>query len=383
MNKDVIVIGGGVVGLSAALAMHQRGFSVALLDAGSLTVSPSQISPRVYAINHASQRLLQQFNVWPLLDSSRISPYQHIHVWSAAKGGHIDFDSRMIAADRLGSIIDEANLRHALLQQIAAHDIALFPETKVTLIHELPDGIEIGALKQRWHAKLMIIADGASSSTRDLLHIPLTTWSYRQHALVATIQTEKSHQQTAFQIFSSDGALAFLPLSDEHQCSIVWSSSPTSIQERMLLPEEAFNLQLAAAFEEKLGKLNIMTQRYQFPLHMRHVKQYKGAHWLIMGDAAHTIHPLAGLGLNVGLADLNAWLNLLGHEKSKLCSSKALGAYHRQRQHAVWQTIALMEGLKATFLNQCPPIAMLRKLGLDLCNQVPPLKRLFIEHAAG
>lgn len=381
MNKDVIVIGGGVVGLSAALAMHHQGFSVALLDAGSLQVDPLMISPRVYAINQASQQLLQRLNVWDHLEKSRVSPYQHMHVWDASQNAHIDFDARMVAADRLGSIIDESNLRGALLNEIAKHNIELFPECPVTSIKELTDGIDIHSNSKHWSAKLMMVADGAFSPTRKLLHIDLTSWSYHQDALVTTVKTEKPHHQTAYQVFNRDGTLAFLPLSDPHQCSIVWSSAPHLTKERMALTDDAFNQQITTAFTEKLGQTSVVSQRFAFPLTMRHVKQYSGAHWLLMGDCAHTIHPLAGLGLNVGLADLTAWLTLVDNHKDLLCSKKTLGAYQRQRKYAVWLAIGLMEGLKATFLSSFSPIITLRNLGLNACNQLTPLKRLFIGHA--
>lgn len=383
MNEDVIVVGGGVVGLSAALAMHHRGFSVVLIDAGTLSVSSSEVSPRVYAINHASQRLLQQLNVWDRLAKQRLSPYQHMHVWDAVKGAHIDFDTRMIACDRLGSIIDDANLRHALLQEIATQPIRLLPEASVTAVDVGPEVVEVRAGQHCLSAKLMIVADGALSPTRELLDVPLTQWPYHQHALVATVETEKNHQHTAYQIFTPDGPLAFLPLADEHHCSIVWSSAPHLTQQRMALTEDEFNQQLTTAFQAKLGQTTLISKRHAFPLHMRHVQQYSGPRWLLMGDAAHTIHPLAGLGLNVGLADLAAWLRLLDADNHRLCSKKTLGAYQRQRKYAVWQTIALMEGFKALFLNPLPPIAALRGFGLTMCNQLTPLKRLFIEHATG
>lgn len=383
MSDDVIVIGGGVVGLSAALAMHHRGLSVALIDAGKLSVASSEVSPRVYAINHASSRLLQQLNVWDRLASQRLSPYQHMHVWDAGKKAHIDFDARMIASDRLGSIIDDANLRHALLQEIATHRIRLLPESTVTAVDVRPDEVEVRAGQHCLSAKLMIVADGALSPTRELLDVPITQWPYHQHALVATVETEKNHQHTAYQIFTPDGPLAFLPLADGHHCSIVWSSAPHLTQHRMTLADDEFNQQLTSAFQAKLGQATLISKRYAFPLHMRHVKHYCGPRWLLMGDAAHTIHPLAGLGLNVGLADLATWLGVLGDDNQHLYSKKTLGAYQRQRKYAVWQTIALMEGLKALFLNPLPPIAALRGFGLTMCNQLSPLKRLFIEHATG
>jgi 2-octaprenylphenol hydroxylase len=150
----------------------------------------------------------------------------------------------------------------------------------------------------------------------------------------------------------------------------------------MDLPEDVFAEQLTSAFAAKLGACSAADKRYQFPLRMRHAKCYSGPHWLLMGDAAHTIHPLAGLGLNVGLADLETWLALTDKNKGQISSTKMLGAYQRERKHEVWQMIALMEGLKAIFANPLSPVAALRGLGLRACNNLLPLKRLFIGQAA-
>jgi len=151
----------------------------------------------------------------------------------------------------------------------------------------------------------------------------------------------------------------------------------------MSLPDQQFAEQIQDAFAAKLGNCNLIGKRHQFPLHMRHAKSYSGPHWLLMGDAAHTIHPLAGLGLNVGLADLQAWINIQGTEKHHTWPTKILGAYHRQRKFQVWQMIALMEGLKTIFTNPIPPVTTLRGFGLRACNNLTPLKRWFVEQAAG
>lgn len=380
---DVIVVGGGVVGLSAAIAMSQYHFSVGLIDAGLLTATTSEPDPRVYAINRASQSLLQKLEAWDDLDLTRSSPYRHMHVWDAATDAHIDFDARMIADDRLGTIIEECIIKQALLQRLTKQEIKTFSQSRITAISHLPGGIEISDGSKTWQAKLLIIADGAMSATRQLLEVPLTTWSYHQQAIVSLIRTEKPHQATAYQVFNPDGPLAFLPLADPHQCSIVWSTTTSHAKALMTLPDDQFATHLETAFAKKLGHCEVLDKRHQFPLHMRHAKQYTGPHWLLMGDAAHTIHPLAGLGLNIGLADLAAWIKHLDADKTKAWSNKTLGAYQRERKHAVWQMIALMEGLKTLFANPLPAVATLRGLGLQACNHLLPLKRLFIEQAAG
>lgn len=382
---DVVVVGGGVVGLTSALGMLQSGFSVAIIDNGTMAVDTTLIDPRVYAINQASQDLLQELGVWGYLDPARLSPYQKMYVWDAKSGGHIEFDARMVISDRLGTIIEESVLKQALLNALSLvkTGLTICANHTVTAINPGNNGVVVTDDKSSWQAQLVMIADGGNSPCRQLLKVPVTSWPYHQHALVALISTEKPHQQTAYQVFNADGPLAFLPLADEKQCSIVWSTTANRAKQLLALDEQAFNQELTKAFAGKLGQVALQGKRYQFPLTMRHVKQYSGMSWLILGDAAHTIHPLAGLGLNVGLADLATWLCCLKQHNNSLLSQSALGSYQRQRKHAVWQIVALMDGLKTLFNNPLLPVATLRGWGLRLCNGLAPLKKIIIEQAAG
>lgn len=380
---DVLVVGGGIVGLTAALSMARRNYTVAVIDAGPLIVDTSLPDSRVYAISPASEALFKTLDVWQLLEVNRLSPYRHMHVWDGLSQAAIDFDCRQIAANHLGTIIEENYLKQALLEQVSHQSlITLFPNCLVDAIQEEVNGITVCSQQQLWKGQLLMISDGAHSPARHLLKVPLTSWSYNQNALIATVQTQKPHQHTAYQVFHPDGPLAFLPLAIPNQCSIVWSTKPSHVERLMNLDEEAFNNALTKAFFEHLGDTTLISARRQFPLHMRHATQYSGASWILLGDAAHTIHPLAGLGLNVGLADVRSWMDCMD-AKGRLCSSKRLNAYQRERKHAVWQIILLMEGLKRLFGTSLAPVSVLRGLGLRACNQLDPLKRLLIEQACG
>jgi len=381
---DVLVVGGGVVGLSAAAAMAARGFKTAVMDAGPLKILSTDKNTRVYAINGASQALLTRLGVWELLDPKIISPYRGMHVWDASNQAEITFDARDAAKAQLGVILEETPLRAALLKRIEALGGQLIPNTRVTACVEEAAGMCVtGEDGSSWNAKLLMVADGANSSTRELLGVSITTWPYDHEALVATVQTEKPHQATAYQVFTPDGPLAFLPLSDPHQCSIVWSQQPERTQALMALEQDKFEAALTQAFENKLGAVTLKSTRFSFPLHMRHVKQYSASKWLLMGDAAHTIHPLAGLGLNVGLADLTAWLALLDKQERGAWSERLLATYQRERKHEVWSVIALMQSIKTMFGASPAPVGALRGLGMRALNRLSPLKRMLVDYASG
>tara|TARA_R110002126_G_scaffold110918_2_gene248612 strand:- start:143808 stop:144977 length:1170 start_codon:yes stop_codon:yes gene_type:complete len=381
---DVLVVGGGVVGLAAAAGMASRGFKTAVIDAGSLKISPANKNTRVYAINGASQALLTQLGVWESLDPNIISPYRGMHVWDATNHADITFDARDAAKAQLGVILEENPLRVALLKRAEALGVQLIPNTRVTACTEEATGMCITSAEgDSWRANLLMIADGANSNTRELLGVSITTWPYDHEALVATVQTAKPHQATAYQVFTPNGPLAFLPLSNPHQCSIVWSQPPEKTQALMALEPEDFDAALTKAFEHKLGEVKLQSTRISFPLHMRHVQQYSGSKWLLMGDAAHTIHPLAGLGLNVGLADLTSWLALLDQQRDGAWSARVLAAYQRERKSEVWSVIALMQSIKAMFGASPAPIGVLRGLGMRALNRCSPLKRMLAAYASG
>lgn len=383
-NYDVLVIGAGIVGLTAALAMAQRRHQVAIIDAGPIYNEMSKMDLRVYAINRASQKLFIELGVWEEIAANRIAPYQKMHVWDATTLAHIDFDSRLIAEPSLGAIVEESIIKKALMTSITqTSNIDLFAHHKIDKVVSLDNSIELSNADTTRSGKLLMVCDGANSTARKLLNVPLTTWSYKQNALVAMVKTERAHAQTAYQVFNPDGPLAFLPLQNSNECSIVWSTTPERASHLLTMDKEEFDHALAAAFDHHLGKVELQSERHQFPLHMRHVQQYTGQGWLLLGDAAHTIHPLAGLGLNLGLADVNAWINCLERGNGNLRSNKSLGSYQRERKYAVWQTILLMDGFKRLFGNTSSSILNIRKLGLDMCNEFAPIKRLFILHAAG
>ena len=381
--QDIIVMGGGVVGLCAAIAMRRRGYEVTVLEALSFDSDPNDPLSRVYAINQASQVLLQDIGVWDNIDLTRIAPYDHMYVWDGTGRAAIDFDARMAARDRLGVMMEESILKHTLIQCARTEGVHLVANWKTLAVEEGDAFITVRSTDQQHCGQVMIVADGARSLTRTLLGVSLVTWPYHQQAIVAKVRTEMPHNRTAYQVFCTQGPLAFLPLSHPHESSIVWSTALSHADELMLLACETFEAQLGAAFEHKLGALTLLSSRRAFPLHMQHVKRYTGPRWVLMGDAAHTIHPLAGLGLNVGLADLAVWLRGMSSVGHVLISGRMMSSYQRQRKHALWQMILFLQVMHVMFTQSYLPITVLRGLGLTLCNRLSEVKRMLIEHATG
>lgn len=399
MNRaERLVIGSGIVGLTAAIAMRQLGYHVVVLEKYDADMPARSDVSRVYAINQASCSLLQQLGVWDALRrTTEISTYQRMQVWDVLGEAKIDFDAAMIVSDHLGYMVEESLLKTILMSCAKNLGINIVSNYHVHQINPVLNQhtIQVSDGISTWLTELVIIADGAKSEARDILNIPIVNWSYHQQALVATIQTEQSHQKTAYQAFLKYGPLALLPMADPYQCSMVWSTTPQHASQLLTLSDQDFNAYLMDAFGSKLGKLFSLTPRRSFPLEMRHVTQYAGPGWVVIGDAAHTIHPLAGLGLNVGLADLASWFVL---EKARLArdkylknsyaqpfgwSEREIGAYQRERKTNVWKIIVLLEMLHRLFRQSSSGIIGLRAVGLTLTNRFMPLKRLLIEYAMG
>lgn len=381
-TSDIVIVGGGVVGLCAAIALQQRGFSVDVLDAGNFELVPLP-DLRVYAINQASEAFLLSLGVWERLDTKHRSPYRRMHIWDGLSGTPLRFDARQVASDALGTIVEEAVIKAALLATIdTIAGVRLCPNQAIKTAPSItPNAISVSSGENTFQAKLLVIADGAQSVLRSVVGVSLNTWSYHQHALIARVQVEKPHAQVAYQVFNPEGTLAFLPLVNPNECSIVWSTNPAKAQKLMGLSQEAFNQNLIEAFGTQLGQCELISPRREFPLQMRHAKQYHGTRWLLMGDAAHTVHPLAGLGLNVGLADIRTLLRLMASPKDLPWSSRVQGRYQRERKSTVWQLIALLEALNVLFSQTHSPVIALRSLGLKVCDHVGVLKRFLIEQA--
>ncbi|MFP8967621.1 UbiH/UbiF/VisC/COQ6 family ubiquinone biosynthesis hydroxylase [Pokkaliibacter sp. CJK22405] len=399
MHTEIAVVGAGMVGAAVALGAAQQGWQVTLIDPrpAPMTSLPSidasagdEVSSydvRVSALTESSRRLLEQLGVWEAMARTRISPYQHMHVWDSEGIGKIHFDAAEMHCHTLGHIVENRVTVMALHQQLEQAGVRWL-SGKVKSLSLPESGMRCIQLEsgERLQAKVIVGADGAESRVRQLSGIARVDRDYGHSALVATVKTSGTHQYTAWQRFMPKGPLALLPLADPHLVSIVWSSEPEHCRELMALDDDSFCGLLTECSEAVLGTVEAVSERTSVPLKMRHALSYQTDQVVMVGDAAHTIHPLAGQGVNLGFKDVEALLTQWQQAKARKRSpgeARWLQAYQRQRKADNWLTMAGMSGFKHLFGSRQPVLTLARNLGLTWTDQLPLLKRQMAARAMG
>lgn len=397
---DILVVGGGMTGTALALGLSGQGWQVGLVEGGdraALLQAPAAVEsvadfePRVSAISMASQQLLDSLGAWQGVTAGRHCPYQGMTVWDGDGTGRIHFNAAELQARALGTIVENRALVRALFGVVETSDVELIDGVQVTGCAmdgeqrriELADGRKLGA-------RLVIAADGGNSRLRQWAGLPTREWDYDQQAIVCTVRTAQRHQHTAWQRFSQTGPLAFLPLAaengDEQYCSIVWSQDTEEARRLMALDDAAFTAELERAIEKQLGAIESLSRRFAFPLRQRHAKDYIAPGFALAGDAAHTIHPLAGQGANLGYGDVRVLLEELEKAKSTGLSPAddlVLGRYQRRRKGENLTMMAAMEGFKQLFGRDELPFRLLRNTGMRWLDGLGPVKNRIAAEAMG
>jgi|GEM_PF-50559 len=417
---DVLIVGAGMVGLTLALALRKTtSLSIAIADTAPISGADEELDVRVSAINIASKNIFDNLGVWPAIQAHRLQAYQHMHIWDKAGVGKVDFsiadaggqaEGAFDQQEQLGWIIENKVIRQALWQQANLDEgIHFYTQAKLGNI-----GVGESEVFASFNdntmpiiAKLVVGADGANSWVRQQMDMAMIFKDYDHHAIVATVKCPQGHQNTAWQVFLDTGPLAFLPLQSMNNtenesstgplsagelCSIVYSTSPDEAKRLIQLSATDFAKELTAASDGKLGDISLESERYTYPLTMRLAQDFVKDRIVLIGDAAHTIHPLAGQGVNLGLLDAVALSETLVKQISSsaerdtvdsFVNQQALKAFSRWRKTEASEMIAAMAAIKQTFTPQIMPFKLLRGIGMNLVNHLSPIKQQLISQALG
>ena len=391
---DVIIVGAGVIGAAMAGLLVARKLSapgrVAIVADRFAAAAPADADwdLRVFAMSRASERLLRACGVWDSLPAQRVFAYERMCVWDAAgepQGtGSLRFDCAEIDQPNLGFIVEGRALQWQCLQAartagtvLIEAGLAAIVATDADISIRLGDGREL-------RSQLVIAADGTKSKTRELLGIETAGHTYHQDALVAHVRTAKSHRDTAWQRFLGTGPLAFLPLPDGRS-SIVWSTALAEAARLRAMDPKAFAGALTAASGDVLGECELSTPVASFPLELQYALEYARPRAVLLGDAAHVVHPLAGQGLNLGLLDCAALAEVLAQAGGAgyFGEHKLLRRYERWRRSENLLAAAALDGLERLFSNLDPVSAGLRSAALGAVGKVPFVKRRLAQRALG
>jgi 2-octaprenylphenol hydroxylase len=392
-RADLLIVGAGMVGSALALALQNSGLDVVLIDGSPLTVEPfdhnAPFEPRVSALSAASQRILQRLNVWDGIVSRRASPYGDMEVWDGSGTGQVHFSAASVHAEVLGHIVENRVIQDALVERLHDCGVTLMANARLEQMRRSGDDWLLTLADGRTlRSAVVVAADGANSAVRRLTGAETREWDYLHHGIVTSVRTANSHKKTAWQRFTDDGPLAFLPLErdGEHWCSIVWSVTPKEGERLMALPDDAFCRELESAFEGRLGPVEAADPRLCVPLRQRHAKRYVAEGLALIGDAAHTIHPLAGQGVNLGFLDAAVLAEVLCHAAGRgerLADERVLSRYERRRMPHNLALMAAMEGFERLFQADPLPLRWLRNTGLKLVDRSSEAKAIFVRQAMG
>ena len=384
---EIAIVGGGMVGGALALGLAQHGFSVTVIEHAEPApfVADSQPDVRISAISAASVSLLKGLGVWDAVQAMRCHPYRRLETWEW-ETAHVVFDAAELKLPLLGYMVENTVLQQALWQALEAHPkVTLRVPGSLIALHRHDDLQELelkgGEVIQ---AKLVIGADGANSQVRQMAGIGVHAWQYAQSCMLISVQCENDPGDSTWQQFTPDGPRAFLPLFD-NWASLVWYDSPARIRQLENMNMAQLQAEIAKHFPSRLGYVTPLAAG-AFPLTRRHALQYVQPGLALVGDAAHTIHPLAGQGVNLGFMDAAELIDELKrlHAQGKdIGQHLYLRRYERSRKHSAALMLAGMQGFREMFSGSHPAKKLLRDVGLKLADTLPGVKPQLIRQAMG
>lgn len=380
---DALIIGAGIVGLSAALALHQQGYHVAVLEhKPATTLDLNQLDSRIYAITPGNQALLSQLQVWQQMDASRYCTIQRMQIWADPQQAPLQFDAFSAGISAIGYIVESQQLLHALLQQCQQQQVPVLFDSQLQQVLRDPAGalssIHLITQQQRLSAQLLIGADGANSWLRQQAAMTVKRDDYQHRALVANFSCEFDHANCARQWFIEQDILALLPLPNQ-QVSMVWSSHQA--EQLMQLDAEQLAQAVASASGMALGQLKLLAPAQTFALAKQSVQHSVAANIVLIGDAAHTVHPMAGQGVNLGLRDVAQLASCLQHKPTNIGDYLLLRQYERARKLDVLSMQGFTHGLYVLFQQQQTWLKKMRQWGMQLPNRWAWLKQQLVRQA--
>ncbi len=406
LQTEVLIAGGGLVGLTLGIALAGAGVATLVVDREDpKTVRAAPYDGRASAIARGSQQALQGIGLWDALIPAA-EPILDIRVSDGRPGGlggrgqtapwFLHYDSREAGGLPMGHIIENRAIR------IASHDLAAMLPA-LTLLAPLGVGQvarEAGGVTAQLsdgrgiRARLIVAADGKRSPLRRAAGIRVNAWDYPQSGIVATVGHAAPHNGVAHEHFLPAGPFALLPMTDfagpdgrrQHRSSLVWTERRDLVPEVLALDEAAFAAEMTRRFGDSLGALRLLGQRWTYPLSLMHAERYVDQRLALVGDAAHSIHPIAGQGLNLGLRDVAALAEAVVDARRlglDIGGAEVLARYQRWRRFDNTALVAATDVLNRLFSNDIGPLRLARDLGLAAVNRLPPLKRFFMDHAMG
>ena len=383
-SVDVLVIGGGLIGASAALGIAASGRRLALVDQRRPSVQPGRLGAdlRTVALSPASQTLLRKLGAW---EDLKAAPYRSMRVWEERGGAEIRFHAQEAERDELGWIVEVGPAVAALWRRLESCANAQCLVESLAEVKPTEETVAVQVGERRIQARLAVAADGGQSAVRSQLGVQVKAWETGQVALATLARAERPHQGTAFQRFLLDGPLALLPCADARTVSVIWSQSAVSGQRRLALDDEAFCGELTEASEGCLGQIQEVDRRQTFSLAQSATAMLNPCQRvLLIGDAARVLHPMAGLGVNLGFEDIAGLLQGLAHPQAEDPGAPGLWrAFDRRRKARSLSMTQFLAGLRAFYAMPQPAASWLRNLGVRWVDGFQPLKRQIIREALG
>ena len=389
MNSEVVIIGAGVAGSSLALALAKEGMDVCLIDKGAPEIKGDIYKGRTTALNLASLDFLEGLGVRKDIQNY-LTPFKNIYVWDSEGTSSLDFSSDEIGQPKLGDVVTNNAILTGILALLADHkNLRFLSKDSLKTLDPQKESIKVCTEGgESISCKLVVGADGGLSSVRELSSIKIRTWSYEQEALIANLKAEKSHKNIAYQVFTKNGPIALLPMKkdNEEYLSLVWSADIDYAENLLALDEPSFLNELERKTESVLGKLSLDGKISSYPLHQLHAKDYYSQRSVLIGDAAHSMHPLAGQGLNLGLGDVKELANRILRNRrhgEDIGNEKMLIEYSKARKSINLRMMGFMEVFKNGFGSTNPWVRLGRNMAFGVAQKTPELRKKFIKEAAG